>query len=221
MISASAARGAVVGAHAPFLLNHLLLRREVLVLEAGVHHAVGFELDGRADGVPAHGGVVDGGVVGGERVGAAAVLPDDAGILLGGHLLGALEQHVLQEVRDAALAVHLVPGPHPVPDLEGDGRAPVVFQQQHLEAVVQDLLPDLHHALGRGCSGSGRKQGHEHQTGEAMCPVHRFENNGPGGRAQQGPTSLLERPVVLSTLRYVFVAIVAVGYCQAARHERA
>ena len=67
-----------------------------------VAHPLGLELHREADVRRRHGVVVAGDVLGGEGVDVAADLLEQAGVLLGRHVLGALEHHVLEHVRDAA-----------------------------------------------------------------------------------------------------------------------
>ena len=79
--------------------------------------------------------MIGGDVLGREGVVLAADLLDQARVLLGRHVLRALEHHVLEHVGDAAVADGLVLGARVIEDLHRrDGRL-VVGQEEHLEAV--------------------------------------------------------------------------------------
>ena len=57
-----------------------------------------------------------------------------------GHVLGALEHHVLEEVREARLARLLVLGADGVPDVDRDDRGEVVLGDDQAEAVLEAVI---------------------------------------------------------------------------------
>jgi hypothetical protein len=68
---------------------------------------------------------------------------------IGLHVPGAREHHVLEEVREAAVARRLVGGADVVPDVHCDLRQPVVLAQDDGEAVRQLVLLELDVGVGR------------------------------------------------------------------------
>ena len=141
------ADGVVVDAQALLLLDDLALGVDRLREELEVAHAFGLELHREADVRGRHRVVVGGDVLGREGVGLAAHLLEQAGVLLGRDVLGALEHHVLEHVGDAADADALVLRAHVIEDLHRrDGRL-VIGEEEHLEAVGEP--PRLDVELGR------------------------------------------------------------------------
>jgi hypothetical protein len=80
--------------------------------------------------------------------------------------LGALEHHVLEEVRHAGLAVALVPRADEVRDVDGHGRLRRVGEQQHREPVVEAVLGD---ALDRADLRRLRRLRHRRHDGRHRC----------------------------------------------------
>ena len=62
-------------------------------------------------------------------------------VLIAGHVLRALEHHVLEEVREAGAARLLVGGPDVIPEVDRDERQPVVLGQDHAQPVRQRRRP--------------------------------------------------------------------------------
>jgi hypothetical protein len=149
------ADGVVVDAQPLLLLDDLALRIDRPLEELEVTHALGLELHREADVRGRHGVVVGGDVLGREGVDLATDLLEEARVVLGRHVLRALEHHVLEHVGDAADADVLVLRAHVIEDLHGrDGRL-VVGEEEHLEAVGEP--PRLDVELGRdGRLGGGR-----------------------------------------------------------------
>ncbi len=73
----------------------------------------------------------------GGAVGGAARLLDVLEVHLVGHVRRALEHHVLEQVREAGLARHLVARADVIPDVDGDDGHGVIFLHQDGQAVVE------------------------------------------------------------------------------------
>ena len=104
-------------------------------------HAVAFKPQGRlqlvgGDGLKVIGAVKVGGAVDVRGAGGLKVLD----VRLLAHMLGALEHHVLEEVRETGAARALLHWPHVIPDVDGDDRELVIFVQEDLEAVAQLVI---------------------------------------------------------------------------------
>ena len=95
-------------------------------------HALGEELRRQHD-------VVDGLVEARPRVDLAAARLDRPGDLPGSAPGGALEQHVLVQMRQARLVGALVGASHAHPHLDGDHRRRVVFLDQQRQPVGQQM----------------------------------------------------------------------------------
>src|SRR5205814_224559 len=95
-----------------------------------------------------------------------------------------LEHHVLEEVGEARAAERLVPRPDPVPDLEGDDRAPVVLLQEDAEAVVEARLDDLPRSgRTRGPQAHADEPGAE-KPEERASAAHRLSIQGHPARSR-------------------------------------
>ena len=135
------AAGRIVAA--PDLLEHHLdLARDLVRIEERVEDRVAEHVDSGRERVRGRGGVVDGHVV--RRVG---VDPPARALDLSGDLaepapLGALEQHVLVEMGEAALVVALVGGARARPELELGDRGGVGLVQHDREPVRELLAND-------------------------------------------------------------------------------
>ena len=129
--------GRIVGPHAPLLEHDLALGDQLLLGDAQTGHAVGFHAHHQLEPVGRHRLVVAGRIVGRVGVVAAAILRHGARELGGAHRGGALEHHVLEEMRDAGLAPHLVGAARLVDQDLGDDRRAARRQHDHLQAVRQ------------------------------------------------------------------------------------
>jgi hypothetical protein len=136
----------VVGAGAPFFLDDFQLLEEFLLAELEVAHPLGFQLEGDLQPVAGEILIVGRVVAPGEGVLLTAVLGDDARELPRRQTLGALEHHVLQDVRDAGDAAVLIARSDAIPDLRGQDGGAMIGLDQDLESVVELALVDL----GRG-----------------------------------------------------------------------
>ena len=115
-----------------------------------------------------------------------------------GKLRRALEQHVLEQMRHARLAVALVDGADEVRHVDGDRRFRRIAEQQHLQAVVEPVLGDAfdgRHARdafgqarlsggdGREAIGRARDRKREPRSGSFMSiPRYCCSANLPCGR---------------------------------------
>jgi hypothetical protein len=194
--------------------HHGELGGQVLRQEERVHHAVGFHREGEFEVVAGRGqGLVVVGPIGVGRavVVGAARLHDLPHVAV---TLRALEQHVLEQVGHAALAVALVARADQVGDVDRDLVLRVVGEEQDAQAVVELVLADafdgaelLRRRLGsrggggRGGGGRGGRrglagaQGSEEDRGELhgphVGPSGSCREARPGGRPRRaaGPRS--------------------------------
>jgi hypothetical protein len=119
-----AAVGLVVDPLAALVHHHLALHLQLL----GGHrrqqpaHAVGLQPQAELEVRGGQRLVVVGAVVPGRAVGDAADLLDVAEVVVGADVLAALEEHVLEEVREAGAARRLVLRADVVPEVDGDER---------------------------------------------------------------------------------------------------
>jgi hypothetical protein len=172
----------VVDAQPLLLHHHLPLRVHGAGEELEVTHPIGLELEREAHVGRRHRLVVRGDVLGGEGVGQAAHLLEEAGVSLWRHALGPLEHHVLEHVGDAADARALLLGAHVIEDLDGgDGRL-VLLDEQHPQAVGQRPGLDRHLRAGRRRGG---RPGSEERASE---------EKGRERRAAHGPRELDGKP---------------------------
>ena len=131
--------GGVVLDHRDLLEHDLALRTRALVLEARARSHVAHHVERERQVLVEHADVDDGRVRGRERVQLGAELVEDAGDLDLVVALAALEQQVLDEVRDAGLGRPLV------------ARADVDEDADRDRAHRLDLLGDDAEAVGKRC----------------------------------------------------------------------
>ena len=156
------------------------LRREVAVL-----HAIRFEVQGLAEVLlrGREGDVVVGAVEGGGAVEVPAQLVEQLGYV--GVLGRALEDHVLQQVRHARLAIVLVAAAHQVGDVGGDGGLAGIGEEQHPQAVGEPVFGDAFHCRQLGWRGQGGCWGGFGLGGDLRDPglrglsCHQREGQGP------------------------------------------
>ena len=153
----------VLDTHAALFLHHLALALERLVIDAQRRHAIGFEPQRerqvlRRQRLPEHGLVF-----GGERVAAATNAGNDRGVRFGLDVLGALEHHVLEEMREPGATGTLVLRADVVGHRYMHDRSRVILRQDHAQPVRErcDLVLKL-----RGTDGG----------------VHRCIRHGQDGR---------------------------------------
>ena len=137
----------VVDAQALLFFDHAAFGVDRRRKQLELAHALRLELQREADVRRRHRVVIRGHVFARERVDVAADLLEQARVFLGRNVLGALEHHVLEHVRDAADADALFLGSDVIEDLHGGDRRLVIGQEQHVQAVGQ--RPVLHVQLGR------------------------------------------------------------------------
>ena len=114
----------VVGAvrlHLDLFQDDALFLLDILVAEQRVQHQVGQHVESLRQVLVQHLGVETDQFLGGEGVQIAADRIHRARDILGGPAGGALEQHVLDEVRDAVLFAVFAPRTRADPDAHGDG----------------------------------------------------------------------------------------------------
>ena len=114
-------------------------------------------------------------VVGAVEVGGAVDVGGAGGleqleVRVGGDVLRALEHHVLEQVREAGAARHLVGRADVVPEVDRDQRQPLVLREDDLEAVRQRERRVFEARNTRRCHGTlaGRRTAlaRGQQTGE-------------------------------------------------------
>ena len=103
-------------------------------------HAVGLHPQDLLEGVARNALIVDGIVVGGAAVEGAAHVGDLVEESVARQVLGALEEHVLEEMGEAGLALLLTCAADVECNGLGDDRVAVVLVKHDLEAVVQGVL---------------------------------------------------------------------------------
>ena len=165
-----AAVGLVVDPLPALVHDHVALGVEVLLGEGGQEeaHAVRFEPEAEVEVMGRQGLVVVGAVVPGGAVGHAAHLLEVAEVLVGGDVLAALEEHVLEQVGEAGAAGPLVLGAHVVPEVDGDQRQAAVRMEHHPQAVGEggplerelrgpggEIGSEVVRVIGRETAGSG------------------------------------------------------------------
>ena len=128
--------------HLDLFEDDLLLLVEILGREVRVHHDVGEQIDRGRQVLVEDLDVVAGVFLRRERVELAADRVDGLGDVLGRARAGPLEQHVLDEMGDAAAVDRLVPGPARQPDAEA--HRPDVRHRlgDEAETGIQDLACD-------------------------------------------------------------------------------
>ncbi len=127
----------------PFVQHDVALVGELLLGEGRQQepHAIGFHPQRQLEGVGRH----DLPVV--RAIGIGGAVQRAAGLLEGFEVprvvMGrALEHQVLEQVREPRPARDLVLRAHVVPDVDGGDRARVVFVDDHLQSVVEDVFPE-------------------------------------------------------------------------------
>ena len=177
--------GAGQNALAVFLLHHVALGGEGRLIDHQRAHAVGL---GEEDALQVVGGdhlVIGGDVVGGEGVVHAADVLGQTVEGLGRHVLGGLEQQVLEQVSKARTARRVVLGADAIPDLDRDVRGRGVAGGIDLHAVGQGPLGEAQRRHGdpalRGGGDGGRCAFGEGGGGQAQQ-----QGRGAGGQDQAG-----------------------------------
>ena len=132
--------GLVVGAQAALLHDHFYFALEFLCRQFESRQAIGFQFEGHCQAVARQYLVVGGVIVAGECVFFGAQFAQDARGLARAKLAAALEHHVFEGVGQAGLSGRLIAGADLVPELGDHYRRPVIFSDDHLEAVIQKEL---------------------------------------------------------------------------------
>ncbi len=170
-----------LGKHAlaQFFLDHGAFGLEVRFVHREVGHALGLGPEQALQVVRRHRFEVVGEVVRGGGVVVAADVFGQAVELLGLHVLRALEHQVFEQMREAAAAGRIVLRADVVPDLHGDGRARVVLDADHLQAVGERafLVGNLWNrevSRERGDAGTGGEE-----EGDKACAHGGLPWSGP------------------------------------------
>ncbi len=137
-------RAGCVDLPSPLLQDRLDLALQLLRVEQGMHQGVGLDLQALAEVLRRQDDVIVGGVVIGAGVQLAAERLDLGRDLVRPRAIRRpLEEHVLDDVRDADLAVLLVEVARPDPQIDRHDRCGVIRGRQDDDAVRQDLLDDF------------------------------------------------------------------------------
>jgi hypothetical protein len=132
--------------------HHGHLGVQVLAAHQRIDHAVGFHRQRPLQVLVAglHQLVVVGAIKRGSAVEASATRVEFLADVLA--VLRALEQHVLEQVRHARLAITLMPRADQVGHVDGDGGLGLVGEQQHAQAIRESVFADaldLRHLRGQ------------------------------------------------------------------------
>ena len=157
---------------ADFLAHDVLLVLQVLGRDFERPHAVGFEPHGGLERVRGHDLEIIRVIEARRPVQDAAVLVDDTDVLEFAHVLGSLEHHVLEQMREACAILRLDPESDAVHDLDRHDRRGMVFADDDAKAVRQLVIDDGNRkaaavgGLCRGRDAGGRQQPEysEHRT---------------------------------------------------------
>ena len=164
--------GAVLVVLAALVLHDVALSGERLLVHVVEQetHAVTLQPERELEPVARHRLVVVRAVLRGRAVDVRrAGTLEVAEVRVFGHVLAALEHHVLEEVREAVPALRLVLRPDVVPDVDGDDGRAVILVQHHPQAVGQAARPGREGDAGRvgiGGAGVARRDGREEQRRE-------------------------------------------------------
>ena len=159
--------------HLDLFEHHLLLARDLLGLERGAQQQVGEHIDGAGQVLVEHLDIVARVLLGRERVEVAADRVDLLGDVLRRAGRGALEEHVLDEMRDARVRRALVPRPAGQPDPEADRARAGHGLGQQPQSVVEPL------ADNHGCCGPSAVAG---PTARRWEPVEKPNRSATGSR---------------------------------------
>ena len=163
---------AVFGAQAPLGIDHAALALDDLRIERQVGEPIGFEVEHQVERGARNPVLVHGDVVAGERVVGAALRFHEPVELAGRALRGAVEHHVLEEMREAGDARHFVAAADAHPVVERDVGDVAIGPDDDLHAVGQRRrlhLVESGHARGRrglGGRDRGGAQRHQHASAE-------------------------------------------------------
>ena len=210
----------VIEAHGEFAADDLLLLCELLLRQGGVQGCVGEEFNRRGRAVRRDIDPVDGAVERGVGVDVAAGFLHRAGDFVGAAFLGALEDHVLEEVREpAAQPGVLVDAARLDPDLDAGHGGGVVGFDEDGEAVGEDAGEGA--AAGEGGRGGVRGRQEILHAGRRRCAGvavsaglgghlrlaagTRGERRGRLGRAEGCEEGFLEVEAILEVLEAVLV----------------
>jgi hypothetical protein len=133
--------------HLDLFEDHLLLALDLVEREGGMEHQVRQDVEGPRQVLVHHLDVVAGVFLRRERVEVAAHRVELLRDVLGGATFGALEEHVLDEVGDAALLGHLVPRAAGEPHTEAH-RAHVRHGLGDEPDAVRKRVVDDHRGVG-------------------------------------------------------------------------
>ncbi len=136
----------VLDALPALVADHILLVGEVGLIDLieQITHSIGFEPQRELEAIGRHGLEVVGPIeVGGPVQIAAAGALQQPEVRVARDVLRALKHHVLEQVGEAGSPRIFVRGTDVVPQVDRDERQPVIFGQDHFEAVRQRVFLEL------------------------------------------------------------------------------
>src|SRR6266404_3058135 len=120
---------------ADFFFDYIALIAEILVVDLEGAHAVGFEPKNTLERVGGHRLEIIGDIVMRRAVERAAAGIDELDVLHLGSVGGALEHHVLEEMREAAAALRLETETNFIVDAYGDDGGSRVWRNNYFESI--------------------------------------------------------------------------------------
>ena len=150
----------IILVHLDLFEDHAALAGNVVCRECGVQHQVGENLKRDGNVFVEHLNVEADAFLGGEGVHIAADGIDLAGNLLGGAVLGAFENHVLDKMGDAVRLRGLIARAGFEPDADGSRTDVLHLLGDHSEAVGQHLTANIadffYHDVVKSSAGPSR-----------------------------------------------------------------
>jgi hypothetical protein len=183
----------VVHPPAALVLHHAALVVELLLRHRRKQepHAVGLEPERELQPVRRNGLEIVGAVQPGGAVHGAAYPLDVGDVLRVGHVLRALEHHVLEEVREAGPPRPLVTASDVVPEVDGHHRLAVVLGEDDPEAVIEGVgLDGDVHAVRFACE-EGDEEAQD--LARVQFPSHPETGSQPWDRNARGRMKLSRR----------------------------
>ena len=159
-----AAVGLIVHAEAALLLDRVDLVVELLLRDHQRPHPVGLEEQREIELVGRQDLEVERPILVGRAVHAAAVHEHQIGMLAGTDVLGALEHHVLEQVREPGAALALVARADVVVHRNREDRRGVILRDDHAQPVLEAGVGELDPLDRRRAQ---RQAGHCRQSGDA------------------------------------------------------
>ena len=163
-------RIAVLDAQPALGIDHFALALDHLRIEGQARQPIALEIEHQLERRARERVLVDGDILRGVGVVAAAVALEQPIEFALRAVRGAVEHHVLEEVRQAGRAGALVAAAHVHPVEERDARDPVVRPHDHLQAVGERVRLNRRAGVGEA---HGRHGGDRRRAASARSPAKR------------------------------------------------